>query len=216
LEYDNKPILHTKGITTPLALVWTYAEGVLKACRFCVEAPLACVAGITGADLCERVRSILTLRVEKLGPMRKSLLALLMLVGVAGPVVFGARYAEVRAAQNVTEDWQKAAGGRMEFEVASVRLNPGSNEPSNFRLSPDDVYTPTGGLLIADYALTTYIEFAYKISLTREQWHTMYAHLPNWVQTDNYAIHARADRTNPTKDQMRLMMQSLLKPRWSP
>jgi uncharacterized protein (TIGR03435 family) len=95
-----------------------------------------------------------------------------------------------------------------------VRLNLGSHEPSTFRLSSDDAYTPTGGLLIADYPLTTYIEFAYKLSLTREQWHTMYGHLPNWVQTDNYAIHARTDRTDPTKDQIRLMMQSLLKERF--
>jgi len=138
--------------------------------------------------------------------MRNSLFALLMLAAVARPVVFGVRYAEVIAAQSVTEDWQKAAGGKMEFEVASVRLNLGSHEPSTFRLSSDDAYTPTGGLLIADYPLTTYIEFAYKLSLTREQWHTMYGHLPNWVQTDNYAIHARTDRTDPTKDQMRLMM----------
>jgi uncharacterized protein (TIGR03435 family) len=146
--------------------------------------------------------------------MRKSLFALLMLAAVAGPLVFGAHYAEVRAAQTVTEDWQKAAGDKMEFEVASVRLNPGSQEPSSFRLSSDDAYTPTGGLLIADYPLATYIEFAYKISLTREQWHTMYGHLPKWVQTDEYQIRARAEGTNPTKDQMRLMMQSLLKKRF--
>jgi uncharacterized protein (TIGR03435 family) len=192
----------------------TYAEGLLKACRFCVEAPLICVAGITGADLCERVRSILTLRVEKLDPTRKSFLALLMLAAVAGPIVFGARYAGVSAAQTVTEDWQKAAGGKMEFEVASVRLRPGPYEPSNFRLSPDDAYSPTGGLLIADDPLATYIEFAYKIWLTREQWHTMYAHLPKWVTDDGYQIRARAEGTNPTKDQMRLMMQSLLKERF--
>ncbi len=83
----------------------------------------------------------------------------------------------------------------MEFEVASVRLNLGSHEPSTFRLSSDDAYTPTGGLLIADYPLTTYIEFAYKLSLTREQWQTMYGHLPNWVQTDRYTIHARTEGT---------------------
>jgi len=28
-----------------------YAEGLLKACRFCAESPLICVSGITGADL---------------------------------------------------------------------------------------------------------------------------------------------------------------------
>lgn len=192
----------------------TYAESLLKACRFCVESPLMCVAGITGADLCKRIRSIMTLRLEKLGLMRKALLVLLMVAAVTGPVVFGNRYAEVMAQQTATEDWQKAAGGKMEFEVASVRLNPGRSEPSNFRLSPDDAYTNTGGMLNADTTLTTYIPFAYKILLTREQYQTLVGHLPKWVQTDHYVIHARAAEKNPTKDQMRLMMQSLLKERF--
>lgn len=110
--------------------------------------------------------------------------------------------------------WERAAGGKMEFEVASVRLNPGPPEPSNFRLSPDDAYTATGGLLNADFPLATYIEFAYKIQLTREQFEAMYAHVPKWVLSDRYAIHARAAEPNPTKDQMRLMMQALLKERF--
>lgn len=117
-------------------------------------------------------------------------------------------------AQAAIPDWQTKAGGKLQFEVASVRLNPGPPEPSNFRLSPDDAYANTGGLLNADFPLATYIEFAYKIWPTREQWQTMYAHVPKWVQTDAYEIHARAAETNPTKDQMRLMMQSLLKERF--
>jgi len=111
-------------------------------------------------------------------------------------------------------DWEKAAGGKMAFEVASVRLNPGPLAPSNFRLSPDDAYANTGGLLNADSPLGNYIEFAYKILPTREQWEAMYAHLPKWITTANYEIHARAPIPNPSKDQMRLMMQSLLKERF--
>jgi bla regulator protein BlaR1 len=191
-----------------------YAESLLKACRFCVESPVMCVAGITGADLSRRVRSIMTLRLETLGLVRKSLLVLLMLATVAGPLIFGARYSEVRAQQTVTEDWQKAAGGKMEFEVASVRLNPGSSISGNFRLSSDDSYTPTGGLFNANYPLANYITFAYKIMPTREEWQTLVEHLPKWVQMDNYEIHARATEKNPTKDQMRLMMQALLKERF--
>jgi len=112
------------------------------------------------------------------------------------------------------QDWEKAAGGKMEFEVASVRLNPGPMEPANFRLSPDDAYAKTGGLLNADFPLATYIEFAYKVHSTPEQFEAMYAHLPKWVLTDDYEIHARAPEQNPTKDQMRLMMQALLSERF--
>jgi bla regulator protein BlaR1 len=112
------------------------------------------------------------------------------------------------------QDWEKAAGGKMAFEVASVRLNPGPMAPANFRLSPDDAYGETGGLLIADFPLENYIEFAYKIWPTREESEAIFGHLPKWVQADNYQIRARAAIPNPTKDQMRLMMQSLLKERF--
>lgn len=112
------------------------------------------------------------------------------------------------------ENWETAAGARMAFEVASVRLNPGPPQRSNFRLSPDDAYANTGVLLSADSPLGNYIEFAYKIQPTREQWEAMYAHMPKWVTTANYEIHARAPEPNATKDQMRLMMQSLLRERF--
>jgi uncharacterized protein (TIGR03435 family) len=66
-----------------------YAEGLLKAVRFCVESPLACVAGVTGADLSRRVRSIMTLRLERLGWGRKLVLLLVALTMVAVPVLLG-------------------------------------------------------------------------------------------------------------------------------
>jgi uncharacterized protein (TIGR03435 family) len=41
----------------------TYAEGILKTCEFSVESPLACVAGVTGADLRRRIEQIMEGRV---------------------------------------------------------------------------------------------------------------------------------------------------------
>src|SRR5678815_3368799 len=32
-----------------------YAESILKTCRFSIESPLRCVAGVTGADLKRRI-----------------------------------------------------------------------------------------------------------------------------------------------------------------
>jgi beta-lactamase regulating signal transducer with metallopeptidase domain len=37
-----------------------YAEGILNVCKFYVESPLACVSGISGADLRKRVVRIMT------------------------------------------------------------------------------------------------------------------------------------------------------------
>jgi bla regulator protein BlaR1 len=37
-----------------------YAESILKICEFCVGSPLACVSGVTGADLKRRIARIMT------------------------------------------------------------------------------------------------------------------------------------------------------------
>jgi uncharacterized protein (TIGR03435 family) len=66
-----------------------YAESLLKACRFCVESPLVCVSGITGADLSKRVLSIMTLRLERMGVGKKVALALFGLIVIATPILLG-------------------------------------------------------------------------------------------------------------------------------
>jgi bla regulator protein BlaR1 len=66
-----------------------YAEGLLRACRFSVESSLACVSGVTGADLNQRIRSIMKPRVEELSAAGKLALALLGSVAITGPVAYG-------------------------------------------------------------------------------------------------------------------------------
>lgn len=111
-------------------------------------------------------------------------------------------------------EWQAAAGSKMEFDVASVRQSPpGTFTPPNFPLSRDDSYSLNGGLFSADFPLIVYIEFAYKLWLTDGQRRLMLAHLPKWVSGDSFTIHARRNGS-PTKDQMRLMVQSLLASRF--
>src|SRR5262249_4937023 len=58
------------------------------------------------------------------------------------------------------------------------------------------------------------IIFAYKFVIPPERQRAMAAELPKWVSTDSFDIEARAPITNPSKDQMRLMMQSLLAERF--
>jgi len=67
-----------------------YAESLLKVCRFCIESPLVCVAGVTGADLTQRVRKIMTESVaRRLNFTRKLLLAMVGLTVVAVPILLG-------------------------------------------------------------------------------------------------------------------------------
>lgn len=101
----------------------------------------------------------------------------------------------------------------MAFEVASVRPSkPGAGQSANFPLDDGDTYLP-GGRFLARSSVPTYISFAYKLALSREQVRSMAAGLPKWFSSDLFDIEARAEG-NPTKDQMRLMMQSLLADRF--
>jgi hypothetical protein len=111
--------------------------------------------------------------------------------------------------------WQIAAGGKMAFDVASVKQNTAGQPERNSNISfgASDVFTPTGGLLSAsNIPLIQYIIFAYKITADGAQ--AVTSQLPKWASTDRYDIQARAAESNPTKDQMRLMMQSLLSDRF--
>ncbi len=110
-------------------------------------------------------------------------------------------------------DWQTAAGGKMSFDVASIRESQDSFRTMNFRWDPESPFTPNGGYFRARNSLVNYIEFAYKLPLTDDEERALLEHLPRWVREDNFVIQARASG-NPTRDQMRLMMQSLLADRF--
>jgi uncharacterized protein (TIGR03435 family) len=115
-------------------------------------------------------------------------------------------------------DWQTAAGGPQAFDVVSVKQNksglPPSGDPvnSNVPLGPQDLFTPTGGLLSAtNMPLFQYMIFAYK--LTPNQVQAVMAQLPKWATANRYDVQARV-AGNPTKDQFRMMMQALLADRF--
>jgi uncharacterized protein (TIGR03435 family) len=141
------------------------------------------------------------------------------MVAVATPIIIGVLNAPAVRAQDAT-DWQTKAGGTMAFEVASVKLSQPDARPSaNFPLDPSDSFQAVrtnerpNGRFSATSQLSSYISFAYKLRLTRGQLDAMISHLPKWVSTDLFEIQARAPG-NPTKDQMRLMMQALLAERF--
>jgi uncharacterized protein (TIGR03435 family) len=120
-----------------------------------------------------------------------------------------ARPVRAQKAVESVPDWQKAAGGAMAFEVASVREDKGPFRPPSFALSSDEWFREPNGRFHADFALATYIEFAWKIWLTGEERRAVLASLPEWVKTDRFAVEATAP-LHATKDQYRLMMQALL------
>jgi bla regulator protein BlaR1 len=113
--------------------------------------------------------------------------------------------AALAAQSSEAPDWQAAAGGKLSFDVAAVKPSTTFRVP-NFPLNAGNAKTP-GGRLSAVFPLSIYISFAYKLQQTQAK--DAFAQAPQWVTTDRYDIEARVEG-NPTKDQMRLMMQSLL------
>jgi uncharacterized protein (TIGR03435 family) len=137
-------------------------------------------------------------------------------------------------AQDTGQDWEKAAGGKQQFEAASVRENKlGGQSNSNFTLdgngnaywvmNQDVKIAPEGSLFRAtSQPPMRYIIFAYKLGGTEEvalrmaglgYWAGLGMNVPAWVKDAHYDIEARA-LAGATKDQMRLMMQSLLAERF--
>lgn len=109
--------------------------------------------------------------------------------------------------------FEPAQGDRLAFDVASVKASrPDAPHESNFPLNAGAMYTPNRGRFYAtNFPLVTYIVFAY--DLLGNQIQALAPQLPRWATTDGFDIEARASG-NTTKDQMRLMMRSLLADRF--
>jgi uncharacterized protein (TIGR03435 family) len=130
--------------------------------------------------------------------------------------IFASALSAQSAAPATVADWQAAAGGHMEFDVASVKQSTSDVSQktvhSNIPLGPQEAFTPTGGLFSAtNIPLLQYIFFAYK--LTPAQTQSLMTQVPKWVNTNRYDVEAKTSG-NPTKDQFRLMVQALLADRF--
>lgn len=105
------------------------------------------------------------------------------------------------------------ATSALSFDVASVRPSKETKPSSNVPLGTGNVSTPSHGILRAkNFPLLTYLVFAYK--LTDYQQEAIESAAPDWVSNDRYNIEARTEKQDVTKDDLRLMMRSLLAERF--
>ena len=102
-----------------------YAESILKVCEFCVESPLACVSGVTGADLKKRLVYIMTERViRKLDFSRKLLLSAAVFLTFALPIGLGVVNTTQVRAEAQTEN---ADPGATVYKAASIQPHKAVN-----------------------------------------------------------------------------------------
>jgi len=103
-----------------------YAESLLKTCRFCIESPLVCVAGVTGADLKRRVAEIITGPVlQRLTWPKKLLIGATAISAVTAPVAFGLIHTKPLHRQVL-----HANGPLPSFEVATIKRLEGAPPPT--------------------------------------------------------------------------------------
>jgi len=187
----------------------SYAEGLLKACRFCVESPLLCNAGITGADLNRRLQKIMTSRAEKLNRNRKLVLALVGSCVALGPVVFGMMLFNPSHAQIL-----HANGPRPSFEVATIK-------PSKSDEMPSILWDRRDGRMSATHiSVRALIKSAYNIRAPLDD---QLVGGPAWLDRDTFDVEGKADASTVASmnklslmdslQQFQLMLQSLLEDR---
>lgn len=135
----------------------TYAESILKVCRFYVESKLACVAGISGSNLKRRVKAIMRNHVmDGLSTFKKVGLGAAAAAVIAVPVAVGVTSSPAAAAQTAAD----AESAQYQFD--SVRIAPPVhrvNEPAVDRLLGFD-----GKLFTAREPIREVIAWAYGVN----------------------------------------------------
>jgi len=189
-----------------------YADGILKTCEFCVESTLACVSGVTGADLKKRIFRIMTQeQAEKLKYGGRLLLAGFGCATVLAPLFLGLKAGPRVWAQNS----QLGGAHRPAFEVASIKPYPGCESKRLFggtwTPSPDRVEIPC-------IDLRDMIEAAYgtfRDGVTVDPQHLRMEGGPSWMQSEFYSVSAKAEAP-PAHPQTMLgpMLQALLEERF--
>jgi uncharacterized protein (TIGR03435 family) len=148
-------------------------------------------------------------------PVSKLLLMAVGLGTLTAPMAIGL-YGQAGApdSQRPPTQQMSAPAERLEFDVASIRPNKSGAPPySNFSISSGTMYGPTQGIFSStNRPLVDYIVFAYKMTDSQRQ--DLMLQLPAWAVSDGFDILAKSENHDPTKDQMRLMMQSLLADRF--
>jgi bla regulator protein BlaR1 len=114
-----------------------YAQSILKVCSFCMEPASACVSGVSGADLKQRILRIMTTRPGiALSIGRKLLLSAAALFLIAVPVGFGIVHGQpVAAGGQAGED--TAAQNLPKYEVATVKPSSEENGLIRMMMTPD-------------------------------------------------------------------------------
>ncbi len=171
-----------------------YAESILKVCEFCLGSPLACVSGVTGADLKKRMVHIMSEHtIRQLDLSRKLLLTTAALVATAAPIVFGLVNATPTQAQSQGESAEatppaiKAVSIKPSAESSPSPAYAGSNAHiTRMMFSPN-------GFTATNVPLQAIIQEAYGVQANQ------IAGGPDWLNSERYDVQISLDNSEMNK-----------------
>jgi bla regulator protein blaR1 len=169
-----------------------YAEGILKVCELYLESPLHCVAGVTGADLRQRIEAIMTNRTgRRLNRANKFLLAGAGIAALAVPLLIGiADTPSVRA--------QSPTATPRGFDVAAIKPNNSGANVLGIRV------VPGGGLRATNATLRSLIAEAYQVRDFE------LSGGPAWLNSARYDIEAKGQVDSSSQEQTGLQVMKML------
>ena len=176
----------------------TYAEGILKVCRFYMESKLTCVSGVSGASLKRRIEDIMNNRMTaQLSSVKKILLASATTAALVLPVSVGLVTSPRVIAQTASSSSADAAFADVKitkaFGKGGIGIGIGNNE----------------NLSVRNESLRTIIAYAYNIDITAV------VGGPDWLDKHPaYNIFARARTAVKSEDDMRSLLKTLLADRF--
>lgn len=185
-----------------------YAESILKVCEFCVEAPLPCVSGVTGADLKKRMVHIMSENVaRKLNFVKKLLLSSAAIVAIALPVGFGLMHATPSRAQSqgdaVADSAILESAPIKPSELSTPTYSGGKVHMARMMYGPD-------GFFAANVSLKTLIQEAYGVQANQ-----IFGG-PDWLDSAAYDVRLKTRNVGIKVDleanatENRRLLQSLL------
>jgi uncharacterized protein (TIGR03435 family) len=167
-----------------------YAESILKICEFCVGSPLACVSGVTGADLKRRIARIMTEgTMRKLDLSKKLLLGAAGLLAVAAPIVFGLLHAtQTRAATQA----RNAVTSAPVFETSSITPNKNGEPMAGFKIigrpAVAIMWRPNQ-FMATNFSLRMLLMRAYDIQ------NDQISGGPSWLDSEKYDVLGKLDKS---------------------
>jgi len=178
-----------------------YAESILRTCRFCVESPLACAAGVTGADLRGRIERIISAPpMQALGSPGGGVLMLAAVGALAVPVTAGSlmptglglggsrfmqspRQTMAFAPRN---DVDAAAAARARFADVSIAPSTGTRTWGSIRPWANGRLTATG-VTLRELVVYTYSPVSPLLGMELDG-------APAWFAAERFDIVARSHR----------------------